>query len=313
MTDADTAPTPQTSHPREPEGIDVRLSTIRWTLSLTSLLVAGPIAAGLVAGVRGPDGGPEASLFTGESLGPGLIALVVSFALAAVLGVVSARFAGPRSGLRNAGFVIAWASFATGEVDRIIIIADSAGPFRAIAVEGVVVGLLGLVLCGLILLASRPTAHVELRDFGDGDTKPWQGSLSLAGLVAFAASAIIAVVVGGYLAFDESMRGQAILAACVGGLLAGLVGRLAGSAIDASGPPPALACMAGLLAAGVIAPWLPGFMTGDSNAIVEAARSGTLPSAAHVLPLDWLAGTLIGVQIGMVWAGGSLEQQQHKS
>ena len=288
-------------------GIDVRLSTIRWTLLLLSLVVAGPIAAGFVAQVRAPDGGPEASLFTGAAIMPGIVALVVTTALAAVLGVLSARYAGPRSGLRNAGFVLAWAAYATGEVDDIIRLAESSGPFGMIALEGAVVAAVGIALAAIILAAQRPTAEIEVRDFGQHDPKPWRSLLTPAGLAALAVALVVALVVAHAVAY-EGLRGQAIFAAGVAGIAAGLLGRIAASFLDASNPPPTLALHAGVCLAAAIAPWSARVLAGSSDAVLAAAEAGTLPGASLILPLDWIAGALIGVQIGSAWAGGSIQQ-----
>lgn len=297
----------ESGHVNAIRGVDVRLSTIRWTLMLLALVVAGPIAAGFVAQVRAPDGGPEASLFTGAAFMPGLVALVVTTALAAVLGVVSARYAGPRSGLRNAGFVIAWAAYATGEVDDIIRLAESSSPLRMVAVEGAVVAVIGIVLSAIVLAAQRPTAEIEVRDFGQPSSKPWQGLARRASLVALGVSLVVALIVGHLLAY-EGLRGQAIFAAGVAGLAAGLLGRLAASFLDAETPPPTLAMHIGVCLAAAVAPWAAGILVGGSDAVLSAAEAGTLPGAALVLPLDWIAGALIGVQIGSAWAGGSIQQ-----
>lgn len=261
-------------------------SLLRWVLPLTGLLIVGPLAGMCTAGLRLPDGTDNATLLVSTSPGSGLLMGVVAILLATIVGVAASRLINAAYGFFSAGLTLAWAAWGTGNIDAIVRSYQSGAPLWRLAVEGAIVGALGVGACALILKFARnapPRAP---------ETWTTRGK-------AFAACLGAAAVIAFFLA-PESLKGQTFAAAA----FAGLFGSLAMKMTARNATPLVVFCVVALLACG--APAAAAVYYGTGSGIIRpvyAGATGGLIPFVRILPLDWLAGALVGVPIGLSWGG----------
>ena len=279
----------------------MRQATIRWTFYLLALLVLGPMAAILTANLRASDGGPHATAFTSTSAVAGMIATLVAFVLAAAAGIAAARLTTARAGMTTAGLILAWAAWRSGEVEHIIRTAHSASPMIPLAIEGALsVILVVAVAFGIDRYGGLD--HTSPVWPGPADSPPRPPTTTTAealrSLLRISpmslAGATAAGGVAAWLVAAQGLKGQTVAAAIVSGLAAAAVGR----AIDIKAHATAL-----MLPGVVIA--LAGPIIGlvlSHGAIVDAMYAGTLAPIARIAPLDWAAGWLLGLPMGLGWA-----------
>ena len=130
----------------------------------------------------------------------------------------------------------------------------------------------------------------------DGQEDDW--AMSTPALKMAASGACVLPVV--WLIAQSPMKGQVIAATIIGSIAAGFVGRMIAPTVQ-----PVLlfasVCVFGALGQWVAGMWLPE----DPNVMVAA---GTLPHIVLPLPIDYAAGALIGIPIGLSWSNGFLEK-----
>jgi len=287
-------------------------SICRWSFTLGALFVVGPIASRLTDTLHAPDGSIHTSLLVTSAPAMGLAVTLAVFALTALLAVPAGGLFGPRFALRIAAFCLAWASWTTGTIDEIIRSLHDRSPVATLALEGALVGILSLALLLAILRTSK------IQDFGpDGrDLRAGPGSAaallralaSPAGLVTLAASLVGAALLAWVFAI-EPLKGQAIFGAFMAAIGAGAAGHLAAMAMGADERPemsfiPFLA--PALL--GVLGPISLSAMLDSSATLREAAYAGQLFPLGHILPLDWVAGSFLGIPIGLAWVKSMSEE-----
>ncbi len=288
------------------------VTIIRWSVYIASLFVFGPIAGLLMAGLRAPDGAGAGTPLVCTTPAMGLLAGLGVLGIALIPGLISARFVGVRAGMVAAGMTLAWATWRTGTSDELIRSAGSAEILGSLAVEGAIFGVLGI---GLALLLAGFGRHEHADHSQDSPTMTAGGSIghkvtehikSLFGGKGTPTAILVAVVVGGGVAWviaQTPLKGQAVGAACFGALFAAAAGRLAAY----QAPLATLAVPVALLA--VLGP-LSGMVLGAGlGNMLAAGRAGTLFPLANILPLDWVAGGLIGIPFGASWAGSMLDKR----
>jgi hypothetical protein len=260
-----------------------------WAVLAAALLVIGPIVSAVGAGVDGPTGGRHATLLNTDHPLAAIATLAVGLVLAGGLGVASARFIGPRVGLIAAGAVLVWPAWTLGRAAGVLQADPSAGVLRAMALEGLLVGVL-VTLLAAATLAARPVRSLEGKAVADH--LALRNIASPAAGLALAISAVAALLVAAGIALSPQV-GQAI-AAVIGGTV---IGAAAARAVAQQAP--LIAIIAGAGAAAVIAPLYASMQAGDLAAAVDA---GTVSGLALISPLQWGAGLLIGVPLGDAWA-----------
>lgn len=275
-------------------------ATIRWGLYLAALVVIGPIARRLTGALHALDGSGEATVLVTGSVAAGLGAAVGVFALAALVAVPAAWLLGARPAMTTAGLVLAWASWGTGTVDHILRREPSPGTFWRLAAEGVLVGLLGLVLVGLIVLSARAEHHQEPGPRLDR----FLGPLRRATTPMAAALAVVFAAAGAWLIAVEPLKGQALGAAVVAGILAAAAGRLA----DVHAP--AFVFLIPVVVLAIGAPVVAATTTEGGIELVLTVNQQGLFRLANILPLDWIAGAFLGVPVGHAWAGSLLHRHE---
>ena len=278
---------------------------LKWIVVLLALFAVGPFAASIVAPLRLPDGSHAASLLTDGSIIHGLTAGAIVLALAATMGLVAGRLIARDMGLTVAGLIVAWAAWRFSTVDRAISRIGNGDFLTTLAIEGLILGLLGTTIAVAIGLTSRekqPKAAVVgafLEDQSPGAPIPIT-NLVLAGAVGavVAAAAVWIVAV-------EALKGQSVMAAVIGGIACG-----AGAQLAATMHRIRLGILVPTLAMAVLATLSPLITISKLGVHATAtATEGNLFALGRLGPLDWLAGALLGVPVGLAWANSMLEKE----
>lgn len=293
---------------------------------MLALFVLGPIAGHLVGSLRAPDGSTQATLLVTTAPASGVVAGAVVLAFALAVGVFGSKVNGCRSGLNAAGIVLAWSAAQTATIDALIRRAQGPAPLMALAVEGLAFGVLAVPVVAIVWRAGLGRGqHAEahplpldgegraqrVREFvgasarGARGLRPEHESLGAAlirattrpaGLGAVGVTIAAGILVS-YLVCQDTLKGQAIFAAALAGVLAVPAGRLAGETLKEQ--PPMAAFALGFALLGLVGPLAARFM--HTGSIVADTYAGGLIGVACPVTLDWLAGACIGLPIGEAW------------
>ncbi|MCC6950000.1 MAG: hypothetical protein IT433_00995 [Phycisphaerales bacterium] len=278
-------------------------SSLRWVLILGCLVVLGPLALRLTGGLRDASGGPATTLLVNATPGPAAVAGVVSLALAAGAGVLGGWAFSMGTGLACAGLVLAWARWGLGTLDSIVRRAGDGSDLTALGVEGLAAGLLALGVCTLVVGVSnrrqpdggKGRGLLVLEAEGDSTRR----NATVAGVLAGAGAGALVI----WLCAVTELRGQTLLAVVIGGIGAGAASHLVGNSMRTTlSPVPAVA---GLTLVALASPLVAKGMHGDS--VLAAVFGGKVLPLARPVSLDWAAGALLGVPVGMGWAGAVLD------
>jgi len=287
---------------------------LRWTLLLGALFALGPIAGHLVNTLHAADGGADATPLVSTSPVRGVFIAAVVMLLALAVGVTGGRIFGPRLGLRTAGFVLAWAAWLTGTVDAILRQSQSRAPMWTLALEGLIVGVMALVVFVLVVALARPHNEHEQAEFAMTGkdplttvTRDLRKLASTGALVGLVGAIIAGGIVAWIIAF-EPLKGQTVMAAFFGGIAAAAVGRLAASMVGQDAP--VMVYFIAIVVLAIASPASAALVHSSGDQLLDASYAGTMFALGHILPLDWLAGGMLGVPIGLAWVGSMIERHE---
>jgi hypothetical protein len=289
-------------------------NALHWAAGLAAALAVGPLAGAVLARVFDERGDHVVSLLGASNALMAVVGTALVFVGALVMGRVGRAIGGVALGMMCAGLVMAWGAYGLGNVEEAVRGTQSGSFFGVLAGEGLV---LGLLAAGLMLHLAMPSMHEQGEPSGSttGKGSGLVGAV-LGGLVrvrngsgmgtllqCVLVSAVVVAAVGALCATHVG-RGQSIFAAFCGALAAGVAAQVTAAAAQARISPavPALGLSLAALAGPIIAIVLHG------NALVPDALAGNLAWVSRILPLDWAAGAVLGVHVGMGWAGATLAQ-----
>lgn len=277
----------------------------RWGVLLGGLAATGTIAWSAIAFIRSPRGVPGPGIVDAISPVTASLALLVAFALCTLVAVVVSRLLNPVVALFTLGAGMGVAAMQSGTIRDACFDGGSLVP---LGIEGIVWALL---VAGASIVIHLATRHEALEPAGarggaggGGAAAVSAGSPGHASMraqifdfEALKLGAIGAVaIIGVWLLVTNPLKGQAIGAAVVGGLLAGHVAKRA--APHAS---PALLFASPILFIAIVqaiaATWV-----GDS---ASAFVRGSIPNLVAVMPLDLVSGSIVGVALGIGLAAPS--------
>lgn len=248
--------------------------------------VIGPIAGLLVGSLRGTDGGTQATILVGQSPVIGLVAGVFAFGLAALAGGIGSRAAGLNVGLGCVGLVLSWAAWLSGQLDEIVTVSRQS-PLQALILEGLIVS---AMLAGIVWVVRRFSS-----DDPDPETEVGVSAIVVALTAGVGISATAAWVIA-----TEPLKGQTIGAA----FAAGLVGAATARLVFLRLPGWSAVCIPAVLV--VLGPLATQALAGD---VVDAVFERSLFRLGWLMPMDWAAGALLGIPIGLAWTDGVVQQQ----
>lgn len=263
-------------------------AVIRWSFYLAAFLLVGPLAGLMTGSVHGSDGGPAATALISGNLAVGLLATVGSLLLASAFGVAAAMAGGFRAGMTSAGIVVAWAAWRTASLDDLLRTPDSGPILWKLTAEGMLAGIAGVAIAWMLWRVA-PKAETAQKA-----AQPEAGPLRVLSY------APVAVIVGGavaaVIAFSD-LKGQTIAAATIGAIF----GTAATRMLIAS--PMEFLPMVGVAILAFASPAVGAAWHGSN--LAGAVYDGSVLGFVRPLPLDWVAGGLLGVPVGLSW-GASL-------
>lgn len=256
---------------------------------MLAVMLIMSLAVGPLQSLRGV-AGPTIALATHPVLA-GLIVLgtfAVSFFIALLVG----KAINAVVGLFVLGSGLAVLSMQCGTISDLIF---GGGGFVPLVLEGVVWAVVVLVAAAMMFRFAGPLADIPVRS--PSEAMSLHAIFSSKALKSALAGVIVIPVI--WLLLFNDLKGQAIAATTVGALLAGMVGRLLSPRTQ-----PVL-----LFAAPVVFGAL-GYaiaMTMLAGSAQEMFVANTLPRLARPMPMDFAAGALMGVAIGLGWSRSFVE------
>lgn len=276
-------------------------AVIRWSIPLSALFIAGPIAGAGIATLRSSTGSTHTTPLLSSSPFSGVVYTVLAFVIAAVPALAAARFVGPRLAIFTAGLTLAWPAFTAGQIDTIIRDHQGKSMLVPLAVEGLVVALLLLALTFVI----TRTARTDPRNAHETEHK--LDIFSPHALLSLAAATVLAAI-GVWLIAVTTLKGQTIAATAAGGVLAAIACRLA----SPTSPTYVIYIAGGVLMC--LSPIVAIFVhTGDSlgvPALLDSMHTGDLLPLARPIPFDYAAGVLLGAPVGLGWASSMVDKHK---
>ncbi len=221
-----------------------------------------------------------------------LAAMIILFLLAAGLSGLVGRYVNAAVGMFVLGAGL-WAlrlKSATA-VD----LAFAEGSLVLVAVETAMWGV--LVLGGTAIVFRIAGRLTDILPADSAAEMPWWKRHGLPGVACG-----ILVLPGVWLIARSPLQGQTLMAVVMGAMAVGLVGRLVSPHVQ-----PVLLfatpCFFGAAGTFVAA------MT-VSGPLADATVNGTMPALSLPMPIDYAAGSLMGVSIGLGWARGFLHHEE---
>jgi len=262
-------------------------------------LFGGIIAAALLGGAAvswmiGARGLPGPLLLLGGSVAGGaVVPVLLLLALLTMVGVVVARMVNGAVALFVMGCGLGVLAMQSGGASDLAF--SGVAPAR-IGVESILWGVLLLPLMVILFTLGGMLPDVEAPSRSDRAAS--EVSCPLAD--AFSRSAWVGALAGGlaipaaWIILRNDLKGQALAAAVIGGLVAGTLGRLWSPRTQ-----PILLVSSALVALGVAQLILTRTVTGPLD---QAFVRNTAPRLLLVAPVDLAAGALAGVGLGLGWA-----------
>ena len=284
---------------------------LRWALLLVSLLAVGPLCAGAMRDLRDADGGHAVSMLTGGAPVSGLLAGLPVLAGAAIVGWLGAHFFALSTGFASAGFVLAWGAWRTGTFDALVRRTHDGADLPLMATESAITILACAAITALLWHAARahrpPSASGKAAPVSRGFFGAFAAAHDERALPKAALASILAAAAGGaviaYMIAATPLKGQAVFAAFVGAIAAGVAAQFAAQSLHASASP--VAVVLGLLLPAIAGPLI--IMQLSPAVLTAQTYAGTILPLARIMPLDWAAGAMLGAPIGLGWAGAMMD------
>lgn len=283
-------------------------STIRWTFILAVLLAVGPTLGWLARSIHDVQGGHSCSLLVNGTAAKGVLVALATAASGLVLGVMASRLFSLGTGLACAGFCYTWAAWNLGTVEGIVRTTGGSANLLMLGIEGAV--LMGIAavtvhVCTRAAAAAQPVDPERRVPAGIGSLLV-KASPEGAGLGPILIAAAIGAVAGGLIASIfavNGLKGQSLFAAIAAGVACGLAASsVAGSSKIVLHP---VTPMLGMVLLALVGPMVAKFMHGSH--LVDLMYQDKMFPLSRILSVDWVAGALLGVPIGMGWAGVVLD------
>ncbi len=263
---------------------------IQYGLAALAVLFVGPVAAAALRLAVSPDAGGPVSPSLSAAPAVAWAVAVATIVVAGGIGIAASRLVNFRWGLLCAGLALVWPAAACGDLSASFRATGPGSPMVKLAVDGVLLLLLG---AGAAFGIQRFASDREF--WATGKT----GRAAAFGVgVAVAAACALASC---FLVAQTSTKGQAVFAACCGAMFAGVALRSMHIAA------PAAAVLVGTMLVAFAGPLIAEATSRSTVELVRAVNAGTGHPLARVLAWDWLAGSLIGLSVGLAWNSHSHE------
>jgi hypothetical protein len=293
-------------------------SSAKWSFILACLFLVGPAVSTLTFALRDVDGGHAASLLIGASTAQGMIAGIAAAVVALVVGLLGAFFFSMHTGLGCAGLILAWAGWGLGTFEDFVRRSRDGSSFTLLAIEGLAVVLIAWAIAAVISRAALwrevgaklpPGVQVPARDHSYQSLlalRSEEGARPVPAALAGVAIGAVATGIVVWIMAATPMRGQTLMAVVLGATAAGMAAQLAAASFRVMlGPLPIIL---GVGLAALAGPILATVLNGSGpSSIVASVFDGTFSPLGRPLSLEWAAGALLGVPLGLAWGGCVLD------
>ena len=283
-------------------------TTIRWIFILACALAIGPAVSMPLVRLQDADGGHAVTMLLSASTAQGVIATLAVVIAAAAVAAIGAWFFSAGTAFACSGLVLGWGAWRMADADAILRRTRDGSDLARVSIENALIVLIAASLTVLIgvLTMRRQTAKMIRPDSPAGylatDAKG-RGSMSVAA-ISFGAGTLAAGIVA-FLGAATMAKGQAVFAACLAGIAAGVVCHLVARGQNGLATP-TLVVLCALLPA-TAGPIVAQAMHGSR--IMDATFGGSLLPLARIVSLDWACGLMLGVPVGLGWAGAMLDER----
>lgn len=268
---------------------------------LGAMALAGAACVLAAPAYFNPRGENGPTILSAQSPMVAALASAAAMAAASLIAAALARMVNAAVGLFAAGvgmFVLAGRMVSVREF-------AFANADAAPRVALILVGLETILWSGLVLAAvtavfrmSGGLKDVEVNEFGVHPHPLW----SREAMTALGAGVLVLPAV--WLIAQSPMKGQVVMAVVIGSMLVGLTGRLLSPHMQP------VILFASPIAFGGIGHMVAAVMVKQP---LDAAYVGqSLPRLAYAMPLDYVAGSLMGVAMGLGWARSFLHHEQRE-
>jgi hypothetical protein len=284
----------------------MRKAVFEWVTLLTALVIVGPFVALPVAWLTTASGASDATPLTSTQPALGIGYSLLAMLAALLTGWLGTKTVSRGMGMAAAGFVLVWVAARSGAGAMILRDAPSANAAALrLTIEAAILALPTLLLVTLVH-KPRPLESDDsvypLTECRCGLVEGLRDCLTSRGVQIVLAAAAGAVI-GCMFASIGFLKGQGLFAGFMGGLIGGAAGGLLLAGVE--NPRPALAPYLGVVLVMIAAPIAGSFYYG--NALRTVAVSGELFGPARLIPMDWIAGMLLGVPWGLSWLASSVK------
>jgi hypothetical protein len=281
---------------------------VRWAGLVACMFVIGPLASLPLTGLRDVEGGQAVTVLLNATPVMGLAVLLVLMGVACVCGVIGARWFSLGWGFAYSGFVLVWGAWRLGTSESLVRRAQRA-PGWTLVLEGAIVMALTVLLAWLLVGIARKQQRSPAPKAKEAERLPMIVSAPHAGASqVLGVSSVVALLFGAvacWLVAISPLKGQVVFAALAGGVAGALAAQFVASGNRASISP--LVPIVALAIAAVAGP-AASFAAAGNQAVAKVYANTIFP-LAHVLPLDWAAGLVLGVPLGFSWAGAMLDDR----
>ena len=279
------------------EEVPMVRATMDWIIFLLAVSLSGLAMVSIERMLLSPRGGFGPTILQASNVPAAIVSMILALLVVFIIGASAGRLLRSASkGLVVVGFGLAWLAWRLEGVEFIAF----SGSMKWVAIESLVWTLVVLLMTIGIYLTAGPLRFVQPRE-GRDTCDNWATSSS-AGLFMLSGLAILPVV---WLFAQSPMRGQAVASVIAGGVAVGMIGRLL-----APHAQPILLMVAPVLIGG-LCQWTLSFMI-PSNELATMYMQGNLPHLLIPVPIDWAAGSLIGVPWGIYFGNSFLQHEDEQ-
>lgn len=250
-------------------------------------------AAPMFSSIRG-DRGP--TIFAAERPAAAALALLVCLLIATAVACAVGRVVNAAVGLFVLGAGVFTLDSRLAGLRELAFAHPEKSALYGMAIETMA---LALVALGLILIVFAITGGFrDVEPHADGTRPHWLRSEA----AIKSAAAGILVLPAAWLIAQSPLKGQAIAAVFFGAMLTGLVGRLVSPHVQ-----PILMFVSPMLFGAL------GYLVAATtmrSPLDDAYIAGATSAFARIMPLDYLAGSLLGVSFGLGWAKSFLHHEE---
>ncbi len=266
----------------------------RYLIVGAGMLLAGAVCSLAIPFTVAPRGTIGPTLLQAQSVVSAVTATVLCFAAATGIAGIVGRYVNAVVGLFVLGAGLSVLRLRSGTIQDL---AFAEGGLGLLALETALWGILVLAATLVVFKMAGPLTDIVATDDGV-DPPPLWSRLGLRGV-----GAGLLVLPVAWLIARSQLRSQTLMAIVVGAMVVGLVGRL----LAPHAQPRLLfasPCFFGVLG------HLLGMMM-VSGALSEAFVTESISLLSFPMPIDYAAGSLMGVALGVGWAKSFLQHEEH--